>query len=166
VLVLRIDGKGATRVANRPRGPWAYMGPFLISHAKFAPSFKIFAHKTKPQIPWGVTRLEFRDEQRVFAAIAPRGPHAGDANMQQDFESRSRIAFVATTWERKAGRNLAGPGRCWQRGRRQLRTFHFVCQESRADNPNTQMAASPKYDDATMKALIDYFRTFIPQETP
>jgi len=26
------------------------------------------------------------------------------------------------------------------------------------------MAASPQYDDATMKALIDYFTTFIAQE--
>ena len=33
---------------------------------------------TRPQIPWGVVRLEFRDEKTVFGAIAPRGPHAAE----------------------------------------------------------------------------------------
>jgi hypothetical protein len=29
-----------------------------------------------------------------------------------------------------------------------------------ASNAQSQMAASPQYDDATMAALIDYFKTF------
>jgi hypothetical protein len=35
-----------------------------------------------------------------------------------------------------------------------------------AMNPKSQMAANPGYDDATMLALMAYFRTFVPTEKP
>lgn len=43
--------------------------------------------------------------------------------------------------------------------------FAAYVRDPKAKNPKTQMAASPEYDDATMRALIAYFRTFTPTET-
>jgi cytochrome c2 len=42
--------------------------------------------------------------------------------------------------------------------------FTEYVRDPKAKNPKTQMAASPEYDDATMRALITYFRTFAPPE--
>lgn len=167
VLVLKIDGKASREWPTEGEGHGAHMGPFLISHAKFAPSFKILAHEDEPQIPWGVTRLEFRDEQRVFATIAPRGPHAGDANMQAGFRIAQQNCFRCHNMGEEGGKKSGRPWSvlaAWATAGPE----HFISyvRNPRADNPNTRMAASPQYDDATMKALIDYFRAFTPQEKP
>ncbi len=71
VLVLSVVGKPPS---GWPKASGGYdMGPYLISHAKFTPAFKIRSYSDEPQIPWGVQRLEFRKEAAVFGAIAPHG---------------------------------------------------------------------------------------------
>jgi hypothetical protein len=100
LLVLLINGQPPDRWPKDSKGLGLDMGPYLISHPKFTPSFKILSHADEPQVPWGVIRLEFRDQQALLGAIAPQGPRA-----------RSRIASVATICATKADRNpdVRGP---------------------------------------------------------
>ena len=167
VLVLKIDGQPPKGWPKNTEATGAYMGPYLISHAKFTPSFKIFAHDDEAQIPWAVTRLEFHDERKTFAAIAPRGPHGGDANVQAGFRIAQQNCFRCHNMGEEGGRKSGRPWlvlAAWAAAGPEH--FTSYVRNPQANNPNTQMAASPQYDDATMKALIDYFSTFIAAEKP
>jgi mono/diheme cytochrome c family protein len=167
VLVLKIDGQPPKGWPKNTEATGAYMGPYLISHAKFTPSFKIFAHEDEAQIPWGVVRLEFRDERKTFAAIAPRGPLAGDPNVQTGFRIAQQNCFRCHNMGEEGGRKSGRPWlvlAAWAAAG--PKHFASYVRNPRANNPNTQMAASPQYDDATMKALTDYFSTFIAAEKP
>jgi len=165
VLVLKVNGQPPAGWPKDAEGHGAYMGPYLISHSKFTPSFKIFAHEEEVQIPWAVVRLEFRDERKAFGAIAPRGPHAGDKNVQDGFRIAQQNCFRCHNMGDEGGRKS---GRPWPvlAGWAAAGPEHFASyvRNPQANNPNTQMAASPQYDDATMKALVDYFSTFIAAE--
>ena len=57
----------------------------MISHPNFTPSFRVLAHDDEAQIPSGVVRIEFRNEQAVFGPIAPRGPHAAEPSVQASY---------------------------------------------------------------------------------
>jgi mono/diheme cytochrome c family protein len=167
VLVLKINGSPPAGWPKNAEVVGASMGPYLISHAKFTPSFKVFAHEDEAQIPWGVVRLEFRDEGKTFAAIAPRGPHAGDANVQAGFRIARQNCFRCHNMGEEGGRKSGRPWlvlAAWAAAGPEH--FASYVRNPAANNPNTQMAASPQYDDATMKALIDYFSTFIAAEKP
>jgi mono/diheme cytochrome c family protein len=138
-------------------------GPYMIAHMNFKPAFKILAHEDEPQIPWGVVHLEFRDEATVLGAIAPRGAHAGDAALQDAFKIAQQNCFrchnngaqgglkSGVTWTALAAFAANSPD-----------FFTAYVHNPKSKNPNTQMAASPEYDDRTMAALIAYFRTFAP----
>ena len=82
LLVLSVNGKPPSDWPKDAEGHGSDMGPYMISHSKFTPSFTILAHHDEPQIPWGVVRLEFRNAQTVFGAIAPRGPSATEPQVQ------------------------------------------------------------------------------------
>ena len=73
LLVLTINGQPPSGWPKDSGGQGYEMGPYMISHPKFTPSFKILSHADEPQIPWGVVRIELRDEHTVFGAIFPRG---------------------------------------------------------------------------------------------
>jgi mono/diheme cytochrome c family protein len=162
ILVLKINGKGPDEWPKDVDGHTAYLGPYLISHANFTPSFKIFAHEDEPQIPWGVVRLEFRQKEKVFGAIAPGGSEASDTNVQAGFRIARQNCFrchnagaeggtkAGIPWPVLAGWAAAAPEK-----------FAAYVRNPRASNAESQMAASPEYDDATMKVLIDYFKTFV-----
>jgi mono/diheme cytochrome c family protein len=138
-------------------------GPYMIAHMNFKPAFKILAHEDEPQIPWGVVHLEFRDEAAVLGAIAPRGAHAGDAPLQDGFKIAQQNCFrchnsgaegglkSGVTWRALAAVAVHSPD-----------FFTNYVRDPKSKNPNTQMSASPEYDDPTMAALIAYFRTFTP----
>jgi mono/diheme cytochrome c family protein len=167
VLVLKIDGQPPKGWPKNSEATGAYMGPYLISHAKFTPSFKIFAHEDEAQIPWAVERLEFREEGKTYAAIAPRGARAGDANVQAGFRIAQQNCFRCHNMGEEGGRKSGRPWlvlAAWAAAGPEH--FTSYVRNPKANNPNTQMAASPQYDEATMKALIDYFSTFIAAEKP
>ena len=44
--------------------------------------------------------------------------------------------------------------------------FAAYVRNPKSQNPNAQMYANPSYDDATLRALTAYFRTFSRQEKP
>jgi mono/diheme cytochrome c family protein len=162
ILVLKINGKGPDEWPKDVDGHSAYLGPYLISHAKFRPSFKIFAHDDEAQIPWGVVRLEFRQKEKVFGAIAPGRSAASDANVQAGLRIAQQNCFrchnagaeggmkAGIPWPVLAGWAAAAPER-----------FAAYVRNPQASNAESKMAASPQYDETTMKVLIDYFKTFV-----
>jgi mono/diheme cytochrome c family protein len=165
LLVLEVNGKPAEGWPQESSGSGLDMGPYMISHAKFTPGFKILAHQDEAQIPWGVTRLEFRDEKTVFGAIAARGPHANDADVLAGNRIAQQNCFRCHNLGGEGGRKS---GVSWTALARLAagspEFFTEYVRDPKAKNSKTQMAASPEYDDATMRALIEYFSTFAPSE--
>jgi hypothetical protein len=153
VLVLTIDGKAPDGWPKDSEGHGMAKGPFLISHSRFTPSFQILSHAEEPQIPWGVIRIEFRDEKIVFGVIAPRGPRAQDDTVRAGY----RCHNVGAEGGQKAGRPWlvlsawasASPDR-----------FAAYVRNPKSKNPNAEMPGFPNYDDATIGALRSYFQTF------
>lgn len=164
VLALKVNGLPPKNWPTNAEVHGASMGPFLISHAKFTPRFKILSHEDEPQIPWGVVRLEFRGEAAVLQAIAPGGAHADDQAVRNGYIIAQQNCFRchdnAGEGGKKSGRPwpvlatwaAAGPQR-----------FAAYVRNPQAVNAKSQMAASLQYDEATMQALIAYFRTFLPE---
>jgi mono/diheme cytochrome c family protein len=167
VLVLKINGKAPDAWPKDPTGHGLSIGPYLISHLKFTPSFKILSHTDVPQIPWGVIRLEFRNEARVLAAIAPRGPHAGDADVQAGYRIAQQNCFrchnLGDEGSKKAGRSWLVLG-TWAAASPEY--FSAYIRDPKSRNAKAQMPGFPQYDDATVKAVASYFRTFSPQAKP
>jgi mono/diheme cytochrome c family protein len=165
LLVLEINGQPPANWPKSKDGSSASMGPYLISQPQFTPSFKILSHQDEPQIPWGVLRLEFRNEQTLLSDIAPRGATAENPTVQAGY----RIA-QQNCW-RCHGPETEGP----QKGKLTWEGIALFAATSPVDfanylrNPQkvsklAEMPGNPNYDHATMQALIAYFRVFFPQE--
>lgn len=137
------------------------MGPYMVSHPKFQPSFRVLSHKDEAQVPWGVVRLDLRREQAVYAPIEPQGKASSDLVVQQGYtiarqncfrcHSRSGEGGQKSTllWRDLAHEAMTNPTR-----------FNAYVRAPRNLNAQSQMAASPQYDDATLTALRQYFSTF------
>ncbi len=162
VLVLEINGRGPAGWPKRKGSTDLGLGPYLISHPQFTAGFKILGNEEEAQIPWGVVRLEFRNEETVFAGIAPRGAGADDPKVQAGYriarQNCLRCHGPASYGRLKGQLNWAG--------------IAFFVDASPKDfaayvrNPKTvvktaEMPGNPGYDDATVGALIAYFRTFL-----
>jgi len=169
LLVLSIDGQSPPGWPKDAEGHGLSMGPFMISHPKFTPSFRIFSHADEAQIPWGVVRIEFRNEQDILGTIAPRGPHADDRWVQAGYRIAQQNCFrchnQGTSGGTKAGRPwlvLAA----WAATSPEY--FAAYVRNPRVKNPQAQMPANAGYDDNTVAALRAYFQTFSPsgQGTP
>jgi mono/diheme cytochrome c family protein len=167
LLVLKINGQPPSGWPKDAEGHSFDMGPYLISHAKFTPSFKVLAHADEAQIPWGVVRLEFRDESAVFGAIAPRGPHATEPSVQAGYRIAQQNCFRCHNIGREGGQKAGHPWlvlSAWAVSSPE----HFAAyvRDPKAKNPRANMPGNPGYDDATISALRAYFQTFSPQEKP
>ncbi len=145
----------------------ASMGPYMISNPKFTPSFKVLSHSDEAQIPWGVVRIEFRDEKIVFGAIAPRGPHAHDHDVQDGFRIARQDCFRCHNAGPEGGQKS---GRPWQSlaaaAAASPKDFASYIRAPLTMNPQAQMPGNPDYDDATLNALASYFRTFSQSTKP
>jgi len=111
ILALKINELPPANWPTNAEVHGAAMGPFLISHAKFTPRFKILAHEDEPQIPWGVVRLEFRKEAAVLEAIAPRGAHANEASVKNGYMIARQNCFRCHDNKGEGGTKA---GRPWQ----------------------------------------------------
>jgi len=166
-LVLEINGQPPANWPKSKDGSGSSMAPYLISHPLFTPSFKILGHQDKAQIPWGVVRLEFRNEEALLRSIAPRGPTATDVPVQAGYAIAQQNCWRChapqsegprkgkLTWEGIALFASASPP-----------TFSNYVRNPQKVAPSAEMPANPTYDDATMRALVSYFRTFFPQDKP
>ena len=161
VLVLEINGEAPSGWPKDSGGHGFDMGPYLISHEEFAPAFKILSHTDEAQIPWGVVRLEFRDEKTVFGAIAPRGPQANDPYVQAGYKIAEQNCFRCHNMGDEGGQK-SGIG--WPLIAAVADTsrefFAAYVRDPKSKSLTAQMPGSPQYDDETLRALGDYFRTF------
>jgi mono/diheme cytochrome c family protein len=161
LLVLEINDEAPPGWPKRNEGSGSGMGPYLISHPHFAPSFRILAHEEEARIPWGVERLEFRSEEAVFGEIAPRGPSAGEAAVQAGYriarENCLRCHGPASYGRLKGSVTWDGIGLFAQTSPRALANY---VRDPKGVAQYAQMPGNPNYDETTMQALIAYFKTF------
>jgi len=161
LLVLNVNGQPPDRWPKDAEGHGLAMGPYMISHRQFTPSFKILAHEDEPQIPWGVVRLEFRDERTLFDAIAPRGPNAADSTVQSGYRIAQQNCFRCHNLDDVGGEKAGRPWlvlSAWSAASPE----HFAAyvRNPKSQSPQAQMPPNPGYDDSTLQALTAYFRTF------
>jgi mono/diheme cytochrome c family protein len=161
VLVLQVNGEPPSGWPKAAEDHISEMGPYMITNAKFTPSFKILAHADEAQIPWGVVRVEIREEKAVFGVIAPNGPNAGDREVQDGFRIASQNCFRCHDLGGEGGQKA---GRSWEMlaafAAASPKDFTTYIRAPLSQNPQTQMPANPQYDDATLAAITAYFRAF------
>jgi mono/diheme cytochrome c family protein len=159
LLVLRVNG------VPPPHWPFGVdgvpMGPYLISHPFFKPSFQVLRHSDEAQVPWGVVRLDFRDEREVYAPILPFGTHGNDLLVQQGYTIARQNCFRC---HNRLGEGGTKSSRAWdvvaRRAAADPQWFDAYVRNPQRTNPASQMAASPQYDGATLHALRAYFQLF------
>jgi hypothetical protein len=163
VLVLTVDGK--------PQAQWPKsedenhvgvdMGPYLIADPHFKPSFKVLSHTDEPQIPFQVVKLDFRNEQQVFGAIAPHGNYAPGSPEMEGYRIAQQNCFRCHNSGAEGGQ-MAGITftMIGMMARSSPDFFAKYVRNPQAVNPKSKMAGSPQYDDQTIAALRAYFTTF------
>lgn len=161
-LALDINGQGPPGWPKSREGTNSAMGPFLITHPRFAPNFKILAHSEEPQIPWGVVRLEFRNEKSFYDGFAPHGAQAGHANVQAGY----RIAMQNCLRCHFEGKEPSKGKMTWSAlgmlAGRAPKQFAAYVKNPQSIAQDAEMPANPAYDEVTLQALAAYFRTFDP----
>jgi mono/diheme cytochrome c family protein len=159
LLVLRINGKLRDHWPQSEYG--GSLGPYLISHPSFKPSFKVLSHEDEPQIPFGVTRIELRRESVVFGAIQPPGDWAAGSAVAQGHVIARQDCFRCHNSGAEGG-TMAGQS--WLQLARfaqdDSRRFRRIIRNPASVTPGAKMPAHADYDDATLDALTAYFRTF------
>ncbi len=161
VLVLKINGKLRDQwPQSEYDGP---MGPYLISHPTFKPSFRILSHEDEPQIPFGVTRLDFRTESVVFGTIAPPGKWAKDSKVWQGYQIARQDCFRCHALYGEGGERAS---RSWlvlaAWAATDATRFQEYIHKPTDVQPNAKMPAHGDYDAATLEALTAYYTTFAP----
>jgi len=167
VLVLEVDGKPPAGWPKDSQEHKFDMGPYMISNPKFTPSFKIRSHEDEPQIPWGVVRIEFRDEKVVFGAIAPRGPHAQDRDVQDGFRIAQQNCYRCHNAGSEGGQKSGRPWlvlAAWAAA--DPAYFADYLHDPKKRNEHAEMPENRGYDQATIGALRAYFASFISPEKP
>ena len=167
LLVLKINGQAPSGWPKDAAGHDLSMGPYMISHPKFAPAFKILAHLDEPQIPWGVVQLDFRNARTVFRAIAPRGPHANQPAVQAGYRIAQQNCFRCHNMGAEGGHKAGRPWlvlSAWATASPEY--FAAYVRNPRSKNPHAEMPGTPAYDDVTLAALRTYFQTFTSPENP
>jgi mono/diheme cytochrome c family protein len=167
LLVLTINGQPPSGWPKASEGHGYDMGPYMISHPKFTPSFKILSHADEPQIPWGVVRLELRQESAVFGAILPRGRLAATPIVKAGYRIAQQNCFRCHNMGSEGGQKSGVP---WlvlsARATASPEYFTAYVRNPQDRNPHAQMPGNPGYDSVTIDALIAYLRTFDSQGKP
>lgn len=160
LLVLRINGKERDQWPASAEG--GSMAPYLISHPSFKPSFKVLSHEDEPQIPYAVTRIEFRREADVFGPIRPRGNWPADSPVEQGYVIARQDCFRCHNMGLEGGTMAA---RSWLQlamtANLDPMRFQYTIRDPRSVKRGAKMPAHKDYDDATLQALTEYFRTFV-----
>jgi mono/diheme cytochrome c family protein len=169
LVVLRVNGRLPPGWPKDRETHQFSMGPYMISHPKFTPAFTALSHTDEAQIPWGVVRIEFRDERAVFGAIAPRGPRAQDPAVQAGYRIAEQNCFRCHNMGAEGGEKSGRPWlvlAAWAAAAPEY--FSAYVRDPQKKNRHAEMPANRGYDDATIRAIRDYFATFIParQEKP
>ena len=168
LLVLEIEGQPPAAWPKDAETHTMGLGPYLISHPKFSPGpGTAGAGEDESQIPWGVVRIDLRDEREVFASIEPRGPRAGDAAAQTGYKIARQNCFRCHNSGKEGGEKSGVP---WM----VLATLasaapdHFAAyvRNPRAQDSQAQMPGNPGLSDETLRDLTAYFQNFAPAAKP
>lgn len=160
LLVLRVNGKEQDQWPTADNG--GSMGPYLISHPVFKPSFKVLSHEDEPQIPYGVTRIEFRKEDDVFGPIRPPGTWPADSPVGQGYTIARQDCFRCHNMGAEGGTmaHRSWIQLAWTANSDPTR-FRYTIRDPAFVRPGAKMPPHKDYDDATLDALTAYFRTFV-----
>jgi mono/diheme cytochrome c family protein len=159
LLVLRVNGK------LRDGWPKASDGdalvPYVIANPAFKPRYKVLAHNDEEQIPYGVTRLEFRNGEHIYASILPHAQWRENQQVMDGYRIAREDCFRChnsgseggtmgkRTWPQLGGDAVKDPER-----------FRAIIHDPEAVHHGARMPPAPNYDRATLDALVAYFRTF------
>jgi mono/diheme cytochrome c family protein len=159
LLVLKVNGK---EPANWPLSVDGLpMGPFMMSHSSFRPSFRVLSHEDEAQVPWGVVRIDVRRERTVYAPIEPQGAAANDPVIQEGYAIARQNCFRCHSRFGEGGqKSTVLWGDVAQKAVMDPKRFDAYVRFPKRINPQSKMAASPQYDDATLSALRLYFSSF------
>ena len=161
VLVLTVNGQPPEAWPKAAEDHASDMGPYVISNPKFTPSFKVLAHTDEPQIPWGVVRIEFREEKAFLGAIVPQGPHAKLGAVQDGFQIDGQNCLRCQNAGEEGGRKS---GVLWEAlaalAASSAGRFAAYVRAPMAQNASAQMPGNPQYDEAALRSLSLYFQTF------
>ena len=161
LLVLKINGKLRTEWPSSEEG--GSMAPYLISHPTFKPSFTVLSHQDEAQIPFGVTRLEFRTESVVYGGITPKGRASKATLVQQGYQIARQDCFRCHGLDGEGGELAA---RSWLILGAWAATdeagFKRYVHRPQDVQAGAKMLPHSSYDDATLTALVAYFKTFVP----
>jgi mono/diheme cytochrome c family protein len=167
VLVLTVNGQPPESWPKAAEDHASDMGPYMISNPQFTPSFKVLAHADEPQIPWGVVRIEFREEKVFLGAIAPLGSHAKLDAVQDGFQIAGQNCVRCHNAGEEGGRKSGVP---WEAlgalAASSADRFAAYVRAPMAQNSSAQMPGNPQYDQATLRALSLYFQTFATSPKP
>jgi hypothetical protein len=161
VLVLTVNGKSQEDWPKTHDG--GSLGPYVISHASFTPSFKVDSHEDEAQIPFQVVRLDFRSGSQVFGAIAPHGSFAPGSPVMDGYRIAQQNCYRCHNMGEEGGHMASLP---WlvlaalAKGNPEF--FANYVRNPQALSPQNKMPGNPGYDDQTIAALRAYFVTFAP----
>lgn len=161
LLVLRIDGKLRDRWPQSEYG--GPMGPYLISHPTFTPSFTILSHKDEMQIPFGVIEIDFRSQSRVFGAIRPPGKWPGNSPIWQGYIIARQDCFRCHNAGLEGGQMARRDWKilaAWATTDPAL--FAAYIHAPKSVMPSAKMPAHADYDAASLHALTLYFQAMFP----
>jgi hypothetical protein len=164
-LVLTIDGHSPDDLPrNSAEGSY---GPYLISHAHFAPQFRALSHEDQQEVPNGVIELRFFAEDQVLRALQAPGSGPSDATMkdasiialQNCLRCHGRSGFGGTkspfNWEQLAASASRNP-----------RRFASYIHDPSSQKAKSTMPGNPGYDARTLHALTTYFQSFAAKVKP
>jgi cytochrome c2 len=161
ILVLKVNGQQRDKWPPSMYG--GKLGPYLISHPTFTPSFSVLSHKDEAQIPFGVTRLDFRTEAVVFGAIRPDGKWAKDSPVWQGYQIARQDCYRCHSMYGEGGEMAS---RSWlilaAWAATDATQFEHYIHNPRSIMAAAKMPVHSEYDERTLNALTAYFRTFIP----
>jgi len=159
ILILRMNGQLRDRWPKSEDG--GSLGPYLVSHPFFRPSFKVLSHDDEPQIPYGVVRIEFRNESVVFGAIHPPGNWPAGSPVALGYIIARQDCFRCHNMGAEGGTKS---GQSWLKLAEDARDdgprFRQTIRNPSAVTPGAKMPAQPGYNNATLDALTAYFKAF------
>jgi mono/diheme cytochrome c family protein len=159
LLVLRVNGKTREQWPKAPNGD--ELAPYVITNPAFKPAFKVLAHDDEEQIPYGVTRLEFRNGEHIYASILPAAPWRENRQVMDGYKIAREDCFRCHNSGAEGG---TMGGRAWpllaEDAEKDPERFRTTIHSPETLRPGARMPAEPNYDRATLDALVAYFRTF------
>jgi cytochrome c2 len=161
ILVLKINGQLRDKWPQSEYG--GPMGPYLVSHPTFRPSFTVLSHKDEAQIPFGVARIDFRTESAVFGTIRPEGNWPHGSPVWQGYQIARQDCFRCHDLYGEGGERAS---RSWlvlaAWAATDATQFQQYIRNPQAIQSSAKMPAHGDYDQATLAALTAYFATFAP----